>query len=83
MWKTNAKGTVDKIKFPYNLQAIDNYLRQAEYDISAGIPNCLNVNDLLEVKTTPAWQLLGFQGSVKSSITYKNPFGDFVSTLPT
>ena len=46
MWRTRARGNVDK--FPYNLKFIDKYLRQAEYDIPPGTPNCLNV--LLEGK---------------------------------
>ena len=36
MWGTKAEGNADKIKFPYNLQPIDKYLRQAEYNISPG-----------------------------------------------
>ena len=41
-WRTKAKENVDKIKSPYNLQPIDKYLRQAEYDIPPGTPNYLN-----------------------------------------
>ena len=54
VWRTKAKGNVYEIKFPYNLQPIDKYLRQAEYDFPPGTPNCLNVNALLEEKTTLA-----------------------------
>ena len=49
-----GKSIVDKIKCPYNLWPIDKYLRRAEYDIPPGTPNSLNVNALLEGKTTLA-----------------------------
>lgn len=52
MWRKKAKGNVDKIRFPYNLQSIAKYLRQAEYDIPPGTQNCLNVNTFLEAKAT-------------------------------
>ena len=54
MWGTEAEGNVDEIKFPYNLQPTENYLRQAEYNIPPVTANCLNVNILLEGKTTLA-----------------------------
>ena len=38
VWRTKAKENIDKIKFPYNLQPIDKYLRQAE----CGIPQELS-----------------------------------------
>ena len=47
MWETKEKG--DQIKFPYNLQPTDNYMRQTEY-IPSGTPYCLKA--LLEGKTT-------------------------------
>ena len=52
MWRTKAKGNVDKIKFPDNLQPIDKYFRQVAYDILPGTPNCVKVNALPEEKTT-------------------------------
>ena len=48
--KQRHKEMADKIKFPYNLQPIDKYLRQAESNFSLGTPYCLNANDLLEGK---------------------------------
>lgn len=30
IWETKAKGNVDKIRFPSNLQPTDKYLRLAE-----------------------------------------------------
>ena len=44
----------DKVKFPYSLQPVDKYLRQAEENVSPGTPLCLKVNALLEGKTTLA-----------------------------
>ena len=48
------KEVVDKIKFPYNLQPFDKYLRLAGYNIHPETPNFLNVKALLEGKTTSA-----------------------------
>ena len=50
MWRTEAKGNVDKMKFLYNLQPVDKYLRQAEYGIPPGTPHTLNANALLEAE---------------------------------
>ena len=52
--KQGQKKMAGKIKFPYNLQPIGKYLRQAEYNISPGTVYCLDVNALLEGKTTLA-----------------------------
>ena len=54
MWETKAVRNVDKIKFSYNVQPTDKYLRQAEDDTPPGTPNYLNVNVWPEVKTTLA-----------------------------
>ena len=48
--ENKGKRNADKIKFPYNQQHTDKYLRQAECKVSLGTPNCLNVNALLEEK---------------------------------
>lgn len=59
--KQRQKEIADKIKFPYNLQPIDKYLKQEEcyiqyiqYNILPATPYCLN--SLLEGETTLAWQ---------------------------
>lgn len=49
---TKAEGNVDKIKYPYNLQPVDKYLRQAEYADSQEAPKSLNVTALLEGETS-------------------------------
>ena len=54
MWETKAERNQDKIKFPYILQPVDKYLRQADYSTLPGTPYCLNVGALLEGKTTLA-----------------------------
>ena len=36
VWEKKAEGNVDKVKCFYNRQAIDKYLRQAEYNVSLG-----------------------------------------------
>ena len=59
MWRTKAKGNVDKIKLKNNLQPIYKFLRQAEYDIPLGTPNCLNVNALLEAKSKLSFTIAG------------------------
>lgn len=51
MWETKAEENVDKMKCSYNLQHIENYLRPAEHNVPPG-SSCLNVNVLLEGKTT-------------------------------
>ena len=46
-----GKKKVDEIKCLYNLQPIDKYLRQAQYNIPEEAPKCLNVTALLGRKT--------------------------------
>jgi len=68
MWGTKAKGDIDKIKFPYNLQPIDRYLGQAEYDVPPGTPNCLSVNALLKAKSNLGLIIARPPGSCESSL---------------
>ena len=44
--------------------------------------NCLNVNTLLEAKSNPSLTLAWLPGFCKSSLTYKNPFRNFLYLYP-
>lgn len=74
--ENKGKRNIYKIKFPYDLQPIDKYLRHAEGDIPQGTLSCLNVNSLLETKSKLSLAIARPPGSCKSLI-YRNPFVDF------
>ena len=76
--ENKGKRNVDKIKFPYNLQPIDKYLKQAECDIPQGTYSCLDVNVLLETKSNLSLTIARPPGSCNSSVTHRNPFKDFL-----
>lgn len=60
------------------MKPIDKYLRQAEYDNPQRTHNCFNVNALLEAKSNLSLTTVRPPGSHKSSLTYENPFGNFL-----
>ena len=81
MMRTKVKRNASKIKFPYNLQPINKFLRKAEYDTLPGTQNCVKVNAFLEAKSNLSLTIARPLGSCMS-FTYENPFGNFLSLCP-
>lgn len=78
MLRRRTKAKEMERNFPYNLHPIDKYQKQAEYDNGQGGPKCLHINALLQAKSHLSLTRARPPGSSMSSLTSKNPSGNFL-----